>query len=141
MTLKPSNAHMFFAYHLRSASLKSETALREALNEWNLSLDHFYVLRCDWSADEASLDEIMAHSMLTREDANQALDDLIAKDCVFKGSKDEFYSLSPEGKSLRNQSLEAYHALVSKSTDGLSEKVIETALSSLLTFQDNIQQK
>lgn len=139
MTLKIGNVHMFFAYHMRSASLKSESALREALNEWNLSLDHFYVLRCDWKPEGASLDEITAHSMLTRQDASQALADLIVKNCVSKGSKDGFYSLSPQGSMLRNQTLEAYQVYIAKLTDGLSDKVIETALSSLLTVQNNIQ--
>ena len=141
MTLKPRNSDMFFAYHIRSAFLKSESVLQEVLAGWNLSLDHFYVLRCDWNAEGVSLDEITAHSMLTRQDASQALTDLVAKDYVVKGFKEGLYSLSAQGSALRNQALEAYHVHISKLTDGLSEKVIETALSSLLTVQNNIQQK
>lgn len=141
MTLDSSNHHMFFAYHIRSAFLKSESVLQEVLAGWNLSLDHFYVLRCNWNAEGVSLDEITAHSMLTRQDVSQALTDLITKNCVSKGAKDGFYSLSPQGSMLRNQTLEAYQVYIAKLTDGLSDKVIETALSSLLTVQNNIQQK
>ena len=141
MTLKPRNSDMFFAYHIRSAFLKSESVLQEVLAGWNLSLDHFYVLRCDWNAEGVSLDEITAHSMLTRQDASQALTDLVAKDYVVKGFKEGLYSLSAQGSALRNQALEAYQVYISKLTDGLSEKVIETALSSLLTVQNNILHK
>ena len=139
MTLEVSNSHIFFAYHIRSAYLTFEASLRKILAEWDLSPRNFYVLRCDWKPEETSLDEIMAHSMLTRKDASQALADLIAKDYVVKGFKEGLYSLSAQGSALRNQALEAYHVHISKLTDGLSDKVIETALSSLLTVQNNIQ--
>jgi len=47
MTTEPGNNHMFFAYHIRSASLMFESALQEILDDQDISLEEFYVLRCD----------------------------------------------------------------------------------------------
>lgn len=139
MTIELGNSHMFLAYHIRSASLMFEAALREILNEKELSSEHFYILRCDWISSELTLDDLMSHAILPKKETIQAVNDLVAQDYVIKGKKDEAYVLSPLGVSIRDQVLKAYHAHISKAMQGLSDKSVEAALSSLLTVQNNIQ--
>jgi len=140
MTLTPSNSHMFFAYHIRSVFLTSEVVLRKVLKDRGLSLDHFHVLRCDWKQVETSFDDIKAHAMLTRQEAHQSISDLISQDLIVRGEKQNHYLLSPEGVTKRKQVLELYSAHLSEFTEGLSQKEIESALSSLLKIQNNIHQ-
>lgn len=134
-----SNSHMFYAYHIRSAFLVFEQALLKMLNERDLTLENFYIIQCDWSSEESAFDDIRAHAILSKEEAMQSVNDLIAKGYLVNGTKDDFYALSPQGIILRTQLLEAHHACISKATEGLSEKTIETALSSLLRVQNNLQ--
>lgn len=141
MTSGPSNSHMFFAYHIRSAFLIFESALSEILNEWDLLPEHFYILRSDWTSSETSLDDLSAHAMMTKKDAQKIVNDLVKKDYAIKGTKEGSYALSPTGASLRVQILEAYREHISKATQGLSDKTIEAALSSLLTLQSNIEHR
>lgn len=134
-----SNSHMFYAYHMRSAFLVFEQALREMLKDRDVTPESFYVLRCDWTPEETAFDDIRAHAILSKEEAIQSVNTLIAKGYLVKGAADGFYALSPQGRTLRTQLLEAYHEYISKATEGLSEKTIETALSSLLKVQNNLQ--
>lgn len=140
MTVEPGNSPMFFAYHVRSAFLTLESQMRETLSKWNATPEHFYVLRCDWTPLGITLDEIMAHAMLPRMQAIQAINDLVARDYIKSEAKDGCYSLTPEGVSFRTQLVTAYRAQVSNATQGLSDETIEAALTSLLTVQNNIQQ-
>lgn len=139
MTLKPRNSDMFFAYHIRSAYLTFEDVLRDMLSEREISLEHFYVLRCDWKTAGIAFDDIMAHAMLTREVALQTVSDLISKGYI-KEDENGLYALSSQGVNLRTQLLEAYRSQLSKATEGLSKFDIETALSGLLKVQNNLQQ-
>lgn len=135
-----TNGHMFFAYHIRSAFLMNERALQDMLNERDVSTEHFYILQCDWSSQQTAFDAVKAHAILSTEDTTQSLNDLIVKGYVVKGNQEGFYALSQQGHTLRAQLLEDYHAQISKAMEGLSEKTIETALSSLLTILNNFQQ-
>lgn len=139
MMREPSNNHMFFAYHIRSAFLTCETALRDMLNGRDVSLEHFYVLRCDWKPERVAFDDIRAHSMLTKDTTLQAVNDLLAKGYI-KGREDDTYELSSQGVTIRHQLLKVYREQLSKATEGVPETVIETALSGLLTVQNNLQE-
>lgn len=139
MTLGPSNSHMFLAYHIRSAFLIFEAALSEILNEWDLLPEHFYILRSDWTTSETAVDDLSAHAMMTKKETRKLINDLVNKDYVIKEKREDFYSLSPLGAALREQILKAYGEHISKATQGLSDKSIEVALSSLLTLQANIE--
>lgn len=133
-----SNSHMFFAYHMRSAHLTYETVLRDMLSDRDISLDYFYVLRCDWKPAGISLDDISTHAMLTRDATLQAVSGLVDNGYI-NGDEGGLYTLSSQGISVRNQLLEAYRRQISKATEGLPKSVVETALSGLLTVQNNIQ--
>ena len=138
MKLNLGNKQMFFAYHIRSAFKTCELALKDLLEEKNLSPEHFYVLRCDWKPVETGFEDIKAHAMLTIEEANEAISDLVSKKYVVRGTKENHYSLSPEGAIVRNNILELYTAHIAKLTEGISENAIESGLSSLLKIQNNI---
>ena len=139
MKCELSNSHLFYAYHIRSAFLVFEQALRKLLNEMDVTLENFYILQCDWGGEEASFEDIKAHAILSDEEARLSVNNLIIKGYIVEGAKDGFYALSSEGSVLRTQLLEAYYEHVFDATKGLSEPTIETALSSLLRFQDNLQ--
>ena len=58
---------------------------------------------------------------------------------VAKATEAGSYALLPEGRAARVKILEEYYAQIAKATEGMSEKTIDTALSSLLTVQNNLQ--
>jgi len=137
MTLEPSNSHVFFAYHLRSAGLIFEMALKDVLEKWNFGPQHFYILRCNWKPSDMALDDIIAHAMLNKEETVHAINDLVAKGYVIRGPKNGSYALSAQGVSVRDEVIAAYRTQISEATQGLSHEAIESTLSNLLTVQNN----
>jgi len=130
---------MFLAYHIRSSFLTCEMAFNEELMGLDISIDDFYVLRCDWQQVETPLAELSVHAMKTKRETIHVLDKLMAKAYVMKGTKDDYFILSPRGAALRTQVLQKYREHFSKTVERLSKEVIETTLSTLLTLQKNIQ--
>ena len=134
-----SNSRLFFAYHMRSTFLTCELALQDMLNERDMKPAHFYVLQCDWAPGATTLESLKAHAILSEAEAVQSVNDLIARGYVAKATEAGSYALLPEGRAARVKILEEYYAQIAKATEGISEKTIETALSSLLTVQNNLQ--
>ena len=139
MTHDLSNSRLFFAYHMRSAFLMCDLALRELLNEKDLKPEHFYVLQSDWLSEATTLENLQAHAILSEAETVQSLNDLIARGYVAKAAEAGSYALSPEGRAARVKILEEYYAQIAKATEGISEKTIETALASLLSVQNNLE--
>jgi len=139
MTAKPNDIRMFFAYHIRSSFLAYEAVLYEQCADWNLSIDEFYVLRSDWKAAGISGAEISAHAMKTQDEVQKLLKELIAKDYVMKNAKNDIYALTSQGVIIREKALREYQEHFSDVTKGLYEEAVETALSALLTVQNNIR--
>ena len=139
MTHELSNSRLYFAYHMRSTFLTCELALQDMLNEKDLKPEHFYVLQSEWLSEATTLESLKAHAILSESETVQSLSDLIARGYVAKAAEAGSYALLPEGRAARVQILEEYYAQIAKATEGISEKTIETALSSLLTVQNNLQ--
>ena len=139
MTDDLSNSRLFFAYHMRSTFLTCELALQDMLNERDMKPAHFYVLQCDWAPEATTLESLKAHAILPEADTVQSLKDLIARGYVAKGTENGSYDLLPQGRIVRSELLDAYRTHIARATEGISEKTIETALSSLLTVQNNLQ--
>ena len=139
MTLEIGNSHKFLAYHIRSAHLMFEAVLKNFLDDKAVSKESFYILRCDWVSPETSFDELAAHAILSRGDTEQAIEALIEKDYLSNGRQDGYYSLTPQGASLREKLLSDYRLQIARALKGFSDESIEMALSTLLGVQNNLQ--
>ncbi len=137
MSVEISNSHIFFAYHLRSAFLALESNLQNSFTEVDLEPEHFYVLRYDWKKENVPLKDLEAHSMLSRNQVVQAVNELIQKGIII-ACDGSGYLLSSSGEALREQLLSIYRNKIATATNGISEKTIQTVLSGLLTFQSNL---
>lgn len=139
MTHELSNSRLFFAYHMRSTFLTCELALQDMLNERDMKPADFYVLQSDWAPEATTLESLKAHAILSEVETVQSVNNLIARGYVAKATEAGSYALLPEGRIVRSELLDAYHTHIARATEGISEKTIETALSSLLTVQNNLQ--
>lgn len=136
MIHKTGNSHLFLAYHIRSAALLIERNWQVLASEKKISIAQFYILQCDWKEPGISLAEIISHSLLQKNETIEALENLVERGFISERPTDNTFTLSNEGKKIRDQLSHAFRGYISKITEGISDGEAEAVLSTLLSLQD-----
>lgn len=131
-----NNPENSLPYHLRGAFRGYEIALGRYLKRYGLPLSHFHILRLQWNENGNKQNEIAERAFMSPSVTSQVIQSMENRDLLMRksnpnDSRARLVSLTPRGKTLRDQIAKDGIQISTTHAPKISKEDIKTAIEVL----------